>query len=336
MVMHAADLQVRQKAQKEMIDRLKVDLDCRDVVARDLGAARQRGAYRQYKCPFHDDSSPSLTVWAVGWKCYGCGRSGDVIAWVQAYHNLYLSKALEYLNGAAVELPKREQSPATAKELAPPPKEWQAAANDVANYAFDQLWGPGGKGARRYLTEQRGLDETTISGAMLGYVPGAPDEWRTVAGMHVPAGIVIPWLVEGELWQVKVRRAAGKPKYLGVTGGVAAGLYGVDEIDPRGIVMIVEGEIDALSVNQERVGIRAVALGMAVKQFDSHWMQKLLFAERIYARLDRNAAGVAGVARLLEISRRVMPVQVDEPYDDCNDFAVRDRQGFRAWLKGLL
>jgi hypothetical protein len=30
------------------------------------------------RCPFHDDHSPSLHVWAEGWYCHGCHFGGDV------------------------------------------------------------------------------------------------------------------------------------------------------------------------------------------------------------------------------------------------------------------
>lgn len=316
-------------------------LDCGEVVARDMGMPRQRGRtqhgkYGQYKCPFHNDRTPSLTVWAAGWRCYGCGKSGDAITWVQAYHGMSFVAAAEYLGGATMQLPARKSEPVARAAAEPPSAAWQTNGLELVNWAFDRLWSDEGARARAYLCERRGLDEQTISMALMGYVPGGPDEWRTVAGMRVPCGIVIPWLAEGHLWQVKIRRAAGKPKYLGVSGGCASGMYAIDQIDPYGTVMLVEGEIDALTVNQERVGIHAVALGMAVKAFDVQWMQRLLWAQRIYARLDRNAAGVAGVARLMEVSRRVTSVQVDDPYDDCNDYSVRDRAGFRNWLINLL
>ena len=38
-------------------------------------------------CPFHDDSTPSLTVFprTQTWKCFGCGRYGDVVDFVSTF-----------------------------------------------------------------------------------------------------------------------------------------------------------------------------------------------------------------------------------------------------------
>ena len=33
-------------------------------------------------CPFHDDKSPSFHLYPNGYKCYGCGESGDSVAFV--------------------------------------------------------------------------------------------------------------------------------------------------------------------------------------------------------------------------------------------------------------
>lgn len=39
-------------------------------------------------CPFHQDKTPSFHVYHDGFKCYGCGESGDSIIFVAKLHNL--------------------------------------------------------------------------------------------------------------------------------------------------------------------------------------------------------------------------------------------------------
>ena len=75
----------------------------------------------------------------------------------------------------------------------------------------------------------------------------------------MPAGITIPWLARGELWQVKVRTRNDKPKYLSVTWADAERadqdgghplLYGADNLSGRHTALLVEGEFDAMLADQ--------------------------------------------------------------------------------------
>jgi DNA primase len=52
-------------------------------------------------CPFHQDRSPSFTIFAGGerFHCFGCGVSGDVLDFVQRAHNVTLRGAADMLTG---------------------------------------------------------------------------------------------------------------------------------------------------------------------------------------------------------------------------------------------
>jgi len=53
------------------------------------------------KCPFHNDGTPSFTVSPAGqfFKCFGCGESGDVAAFVQKYDRVDFKQAVELIGG---------------------------------------------------------------------------------------------------------------------------------------------------------------------------------------------------------------------------------------------
>lgn len=60
---------------------IKREITAADAFARYLGHdLRRSGARWVARCPFHDDDHPSLVIYADGWKCFGCGAGGDVIA----------------------------------------------------------------------------------------------------------------------------------------------------------------------------------------------------------------------------------------------------------------
>ena len=50
-------------------------------------------------CPFHHEKTPSLKLYKNGsWHCFGCGKGGDVISFVQDYFGLTFPQAMEKLN----------------------------------------------------------------------------------------------------------------------------------------------------------------------------------------------------------------------------------------------
>lgn len=52
-------------------------------------------------CPFHNDRTPSLTLYQSGrgwrWQCFGCGKGGDVIDWLAQLHSLPIGEAARLL-----------------------------------------------------------------------------------------------------------------------------------------------------------------------------------------------------------------------------------------------
>jgi DNA primase len=67
----------------------------------------------QYKglCPFHDEKTPSFFVYEneQNFHCYGCGKHGDVISFVQDYENIDFKEAVESVaNQVGFELEYKE------------------------------------------------------------------------------------------------------------------------------------------------------------------------------------------------------------------------------------
>jgi DNA primase len=69
-------------------------------------------------CPFHKDTNPSLGIDPAKneWKCFGCGRAGDVIEWVKYAEGVSFNHAVELL--------QRDHLPALVATVpaGPPPK----------------------------------------------------------------------------------------------------------------------------------------------------------------------------------------------------------------------
>ncbi|MBE7511444.1 MAG: toprim domain-containing protein [Anaerolineales bacterium] len=320
------------------IQALKTRCDVRLLVEADLGPAHSRGGKALlWRCPFHNEHKGfSLAVWDNGWRCFGaCSVSGDALDWLQKYRGMSFEEACTYLGAEdrrkqpICHVP-RERSAASE---APPAEDWQREAWGVVDSAEEVLWSEQGGRALIYL-KTRGLTDETILRARLGYIPGPPWEWLRIGKLTVPCGIVIPWAVGKELWAVKVRRAAGLPKYTQIAGGSAHGLYNAANLEGHETVLFVEGEFDALLAEQECGGLVGVAtLGSASGMLNPRWMPLLLHCKTILVAYDADQAGMKGAARLQALTKRARVVQV--PWGkDITEFVLKDGS-VREWLSEL-
>ena len=78
---------------------LKAQLDLTAVI-RTLGVPLRRTGVNYFAlCPFHSESSPSLSVnpRVQLWRCFGCHAAGDVFSFVQRYEGIGFSAALRRL-----------------------------------------------------------------------------------------------------------------------------------------------------------------------------------------------------------------------------------------------
>lgn len=329
-----------------MIDviRIKDQIDCRTLIERDLGKPKQKNnRYSTHKCPLHNEQKGySLVVYDDHWTCFGkCNRGGDVISWLQQYHNMTFHDACERLSGG--QLPERVQPQRPPPKKAhsasqQPDKVWQEAARKVMTAAMYTLWSKEGKRAWHYL-KQRGLNETTIVHAGLGYVPGHYSEWKTMHGLNVPCGITIPWTTRGAIWGIKVRRAAGEQRYHQISGGnIKDALYLGDAIKPGLPLVITEGEFDALIAQQAGAGaISAVAIGSAAnKHIHPRWYSRFITAPSIFIRMDDDRAGQGAASQLSKLSRAAQTIQVPQGKDVNDFYLMAGHEAASKWVSGLV
>jgi DNA primase len=331
---------VRNETMTRNLRDLKEDHDLREIVEADLGPSPLRGgAARLWRCPFHDEQRGfSLVVWADHWRCFGkCQVGGDVFDWLARYRGLTLAESCALLDGGAPATPSRShrtQAPVRLSDGAPPVDAWQHAAWKVVREAMDALWSTAGSRARDYL-RRRGLTDETIWRARLGLVAGRPTDWRTIRGLHVPCGILIPWVAGDALWALKVRRASGGHKYQQVRGSSAAGLYNADRLADHAVALFTEGEFDALLADQEAgdlVGV--VTLGGAGGRLHRRWAELLVACRAILVAYDNDDAGRKGAARLQALTRRVHVMHV--PFGkDITEFVMQGGD-VKSWLESNL
>lgn len=82
-----------------IIARIKAQVSLLTEAAKTVKYRTGYGGKHSAKCPFHDDSSPSLVLNSVKgtFRCYGCGAGGSVVDWVMERDGLGLFEAIDQL-----------------------------------------------------------------------------------------------------------------------------------------------------------------------------------------------------------------------------------------------
>ncbi len=156
------------------IEEVKERLNIVDVVSSYVPLKRA-GTYYRANCPFHKEKTPSFVVSPNRqfWHCFGCGKGGDVIAFVMEYENLEFKEALKILaERAGVELPKYTPQEASREEAEDRERRRLLEVNDLAAKFYAKILEGSqvGAGAREYLRNRK-LTSETVREWQIGYAP---------------------------------------------------------------------------------------------------------------------------------------------------------------------
>ncbi len=125
-------------------------------------------------CPFHSEKTASFSVSRTRqtFRCFGCGKGGNVITFVMEYENMNFPEAIEFLaERAGMKLPEKELS-ADGKSRAYKQKRLRELYKQAAIYYFRALRSPEGKNGYEYL-KGRGLSDDTLNKFGLGFSPAS-------------------------------------------------------------------------------------------------------------------------------------------------------------------
>lgn len=148
-------------------EEIKSKLDIVDVL-RDYIQLKAAGTSFRARCPFHHEKTPSFMVSPEKqiWHCFGCGKGGDIFAFVMEMEGISFKEALRMLaQKAGVQL-KREDPKVHSERTR------LLDIVDLSRRYYHKILTdmPQAEAARRYLKE-RGLKEETIMAWQIGYSP---------------------------------------------------------------------------------------------------------------------------------------------------------------------
>ncbi|HRH59642.1 MAG TPA: DNA primase [Chitinophagaceae bacterium] len=165
---------------EETIQAIKDRTDIADIIMQFV-KLKKHGANLIGLCPFHNEKSGSFTVSPQRqiYKCFGCGRSGDAISFIQEHDKKTYPEAIEWLGSyynIAIELQEEEPGAKEKREAVKNQKELLINALQLAQDKYtDALLK--NTTALTYLHE-RGITDEVMQFWGIGY---APDEWQFIS-----------------------------------------------------------------------------------------------------------------------------------------------------------
>ncbi|MFA7301445.1 MAG: DNA primase [Candidatus Shapirobacteria bacterium] len=153
---------------ESQVEEIKKKLDIVEVINRML-PLKKRGRHYVANCPFHQEKSPSFTVSPEMqiFKCFGCGKSGDVYTFYQEFNHTDFRESLEELAKIAGVKLKNNFDDGQNKNK----KKILEINSEVAKfYHYMLMTHPLGTVAKKYVVD-RGITETTIKQFGIGFCP---------------------------------------------------------------------------------------------------------------------------------------------------------------------
>jgi DNA primase len=325
---------------RDDIDRVRAATNLIDLVAA-VTTVKRQGRAHMAVCPFHQEKSASLSLDPARglYHCFGCGKSGDVLTFIQDTQGLDFNESLELLaRQAGIQL---EVDPAAAKQRGERDQMVEAVRH-AADFYHRTLKNDIDAGPARAYLRSRGIDVATVDEYRIGFAPEG-DTWGALVKELRGAGIKDRTMEAaglarrgrgGRLYDVFRRRVLfpihdlrGEPVGFGGRGleGVTPKylnspdsrlyqksrlLYGLHRakgpIARTQEAVVVEGYFDVIACNRAGVDTAVATCGTALGE--DHFDLLRRFTDRVVLAFDSDAAGGKAALRGDDL---ITPVDLD-------------------------
>ena len=306
--------------------------DIAEVVSEYVKLGKRSGSNLFGLCPFHNEKTPSFSVSPDKqiYHCFGCGKGGGVISFIMEIEGLSYPEAVEFLaRRAGLALPQQETDDGSRRRA-----RLYALNRDAAIFFHETLKGPGGEKARQYLA-QRQLTPATATNFGLGY---APDSWDALKKAMLEKGYTEQELFTADLIRsgrkggsydtfrnrlvfpvIDVRGnvtgfsgriiGEGEPKYLNTKetpvynkGRLLFGLN-LAKKSKSGYILLVEGNVDVVSLHQAGFDSAVAALGTALTNEQAQLISR--YTGEVILAYDSDGAGLKASQRSIDILEKL-------------------------------
>ncbi len=353
------------------IDDLLQQADILRIIS-DYVSLKKKGASYWACCPFHNEKTSSFHVVPARqfFKCFGCGKGGNVINFVMEIEGCPFPEAVKIVaDKCGVQVPAAEDSQAFEE------RDRQRAdlmqLNQWATEFFEQNLAETAEGRRAldYLA-QRGVTDEIRKVFRLGYAPNSWDAMgsflrsRGASSTQIERSGLVMLRDSGGFYdrfrsrlmfpicdtQGKIVAFGGRilgdgePKYLNspetalYTKGLH--LFGLnqarEDIRKRGYAILVEGYLDFLIPFQAGVRNLVASLGTALTENQAWLLGR--YTRRIVVNFDPDSAGVAATKRSLELllaeAFKVNVLTLPDNLDPDEYIRAHGSEGYLKLLKG--
>lgn len=333
---------------------------------------KKRGTNYIANCPFHNEKTPSFSVSATKgiYKCFGCGRGGNVVTFVQEHEKLSFVESIRWLaDYYKIALEETERSPEQVQSQQV--EESLRILNEFATQFFSEnLNSEEGQAIGLSYFRQRGLRKETIDVFRLGYSPEASEVfYRTAitagysAEILEKAGLVkerngqyfdnyrgrVIFPIQGNTGRVlgfgaRILKSNDKaPKYINtpenelyIKSRVLYGLYQARQaIGKADECYLVEGYLDVISLHQ--AGIQNVVASSGTSLTEDQLRAIGHLTKNLTILYDGDAAGIKAALRGLDMalsqSLNVQLALLPSGEDPDSYVQKHGKSGFEEYIK---
>ncbi len=307
------------------IDEIKSRCNIVDVIGQ-VVTLKRAGSNFKGRCPFHNEKTPSFVVSETKqiFTCFGCGATGDVIAFVQKYYQLDFMQAVEKLaKEYNIEMDhsfRKDQHKDEAYNI-------NREAAKFFFKAFREKANPG----YTYMIN-RGISHDTLNKFGIGY---ADEKWDSLYQHLTGMGFKKEKLLElgliseskGKYYDKFRNRVMfpimntngkvigfggriigdGNPKYLNSQESSVFlkknNLYGLNitrqDIGKENQAILVEGYMDVISLYQSGIRNVSASLGTALTENQARLLKR--YTQNVILSYDADQAGINAALRGLDI-----------------------------------
>ncbi len=315
----------------EFLTELRMKCDIESTISMYVPLKR-RGKNLVGLCPFHNEKTPSFTVYpdSQSFYCFGCGAGGEVISFIRKAENLDFSEAVRYLcDKAGMLMPADGYDNSMAEKR----KRMYEINKEAARFFNSCLFSEEGKEGLDYF-KSRGMKKSTITRFGLGF---APNKWDSLLKHMREKGYSWEELYEANLANksekdgrvrfydafrnrvmvpiIDVRGNVvafggrvlddSKPKYINSSDTLvykkSLGVFGLNFAKNSGekTLILVEGYMDAISLHQAGFTNVIACLGTAFTGEMAHLLSR--YADEILLCYDNDEAGQKATSRALGV-----------------------------------
>lgn len=314
-----------------IIEEIRIKADIVNIISKYL-PLKKRGRNFLGHCPFHNEKTPSFTVSPEKgiFRCFGCGKSGNVFSFVMEYEKLDFVGAVKQLGEQVGVEVVDDRSKKKDQE-----QDVIYAINDAALKFFQaQLQAPPNQLIRNYCAERK-LSLESIETFGLGYAPESwdallkaipyPPEKIALSGLAIAKDsgggfydrfrqrlmfpikdvrnrviafsgrIIVP---DPEKKQAKYVNSPESPIY--IKGNHLYGLHAARQaIQESGYVLLVEGQMDVVACYASGLKNTVASLGTAFTPNQARLIQR--FTKNVVLAYDKDSAGLEATDKAIEM-----------------------------------